>query len=551
MPGRWDVGPPSAWGPQASAATWKGPHVGKEVGVPPPTAADCTYTPASSLPAPKYSHAYTLRDTSMRINGLCFSSDGSLLFLSSWDCSLHIHDVRRCVSVRSLHAHRHGVESVYVLPTSNHLCLCPTKLQGPPQPSKPEKPHQQQPVGGPLGGGAPQPPAAPLAGGGGGAPSEVGPPSLAGKQRATEGVGGPSLPSWGAPPTLKKEGGSSYNLRLWDLRENRYVRVIPVTGRVIPGTGVCVHPKKTTFFCCTDDGFVKYFCSEKETYMWRKQTKTKRPLAAIDREGLVAALYEGDGLLTISDLNELNDPFCSFSISPYLQQQQQQQEIPTSLMFCPDGALLLLGTDRGRLLAFDSFTGAPAAVWAPPGGPSVSSSPRESEGGPFLSAGGDPASSSSSSSSSVCSEGFIPAVDPHTETLLCGSTDGWVYGYSLRQAQQGASGPGSLAVRPLKGGPQEGASPCPEAAELIAAAAATELFAASWSSLNSSRSLRRAKPPRIAHRQRASLHATQGPSFLSRWGPRGAPPLGFRPARSFKGTHGGPNERRAERLTDR
>ncbi|KAL8270269.1 hypothetical protein Esti_005828 [Eimeria stiedai] len=470
MRGRWDVGPTMAAASRSGGASG-GPSVGRSslgrpggppssVSVPegPPAGAagsSCaSVAPSASAGArkgrthppfpPRYSHAYTVRDTSMRINGLCFSSDGSLLFLSSWDCTLHIHDVRRSLPIRSLHAHRHGIESTYLLPTSNHLCLCPTKLQGPPPQSKQDKQQQQQP---PVQGGGPP-----------GAPP---PPPAEGVLGA---LGAPSSSAAGAPPTFGKEGGNTYSLRLWDLRENRYVRVTQVTGRVIPGTGVCVHPKYATYFCCTDDGFVKYFSSDRENCMWKRQTKTRRPLAAIEREGLVGALYEGGGRITLWDLVDMEEPFAAFSVAPYLllpqhqqhqqqqqqqeqqqqeqQQQEQQQEIPISLNFSPEGSLLIVGTDRGRLLAFNSFTGSPAAVWTPPGGPSFFTSPLDLEGGPFLSDGGATtggflSSSSSSSSSSVCNEGFIPAIDNYTGTLFCGSTDGWVYGYDLSQADRG------------------------------------------------------------------------------------------------------------------
>ncbi|KAL8430285.1 hypothetical protein ACSSS7_006014 [Eimeria intestinalis] len=482
MRGRWDVGPTMAaasrpGGP--SGAPPGGPSsLGRPGGPLPSPSSVPVGGPSSSFPGascssagvrkggphpppPRYTHAYTLRDTSMRVNGLCFSSDGSLLFLSSWDCTLHIHDVRRSIPIRSLHAHRHGIESAYLLSTSNHLCLCPTKLQGGPLPaSKQDKPHQQPTVQGGRegpGGGAPLPPPAEGLLGVPGAP-----PSAA--------AGVP------APPTFGREGGNSYSLRLWDLRENRYVRVTQVTGRVIPGTGVCVHPSYATFFCCTDDGFVKYFNSDRESCMWKRQTKTRRPLAAIDKDGLVGAIYEGGGRVSLWDLVDLEEPFAAFSIAPYLllyqqhhqqhhqqQQQQQQQEIPISLNFSPDGSLLIVGTDRGRLVAFNSFTGAPAAVWAPPGGPSFFSSPLDTEGGPFLSDGAatgrgfslsSRSSSRSSSSSSVCNEGFIPAIDSFTGTLFCGSTDGWVYGYDLSQAEQGS--PSSAAHQ--RGGPHEGPS---------------------------------------------------------------------------------------------
>lgn len=391
----------------------------------------CTDTPAVT-----YTHAYTLRDTNMRINGLCFSSDGSLLFLSSWDCSLHIHDVKRCVSIRSLHAHRHGIESIYLLTNNNHLCLCPTKLQGPPQQTKQDKQQPHVGAAGPPGG-----------------PSQGAPADAEGRLPAADGVG--------APPSIGRAGGNSYNLRLWDLRENRYVRVIPVSGRVIPGTGVSVHPKKGTFFCCTDDGYIKYYCSEKETYLWKRQTKTRRPLAAIEGGGMVGALYEGDGKITLWDINYLVEPFLSFNVPPFLlqkhreqrqkpQQQQQIQEpdVPTSLMFTPDGSLLLLGTESGRILALDAFTGSPAAVWAPHGGlalgdPCLSGCALDTAGASLsdtLVCGLQPGEDwlgSSSGGSTICAEGFVPAVDVHTDTLLCGSKDGWVYGYDLKQAQGG------------------------------------------------------------------------------------------------------------------
>ncbi|KAL8444892.1 hypothetical protein Emed_005986 [Eimeria media] len=456
-------------GPPSSAAVPGGPLLSNL-----PGSSCASAAPSSSaekrknppLPPPRYSHAYTLRDTSMRVNGLCFSSDGSLLFLSSWDCTLHIHDVRRSVPIRSLHAHRHGIESAYLLPTSSHLCLCPTKLQGPPPSQSKQDKLQQQPAS-QGGGGAPP----------GGPPPPLPPPAEGVLGGGASGAPPSSAAPTPAPPTFGREGGNSYSLRLWDLRENRYVRVTQVTGRVIPGTGVCVHPKYATYFCCTDDGIVRYFSSDRESCMWKRQTKTRRPLAAIEREGLVGALYEGGGRISLWDLVDLEEPFAAFSIAPYLllhqqqqqqqlllqqqqQQQEQQQEIPISLTFSPEGSLLIVGTDRGRLLGFNSFTGAPAAVWAPPGGPSFFSSPLDTEGGPFLSDGGATArgflssSSSSNNNNSVCNEGFIPAIDSYTGTLFCGSTDGWVYGYDLSQAEQGAPSE-------QRGALMEGGCPCP------------------------------------------------------------------------------------------
>ncbi|OEH78308.1 WD-40 repeat-containing protein [Cyclospora cayetanensis] len=359
----------------------------------------------------------------MRTNGLCFSSDGSLLFVASWDCSLHIHDLRRGVSIRSLHAHRHGIESVYILPSSNHLCLCPSKLQGPPHPAKQSK----QPSGG--------------------GPPTAGRPADAGGrlQHAEVGGGGPQGPPL---PFINRGGGHTYNLRLWDLRENRYVKVLPVSARVIPGTGVSVHPKKSTFFCCTDDGWIKYFCTEKEMYLWKRQANTRRPLATIEGEGNVGALYEGEGLVSLWDLNRLTEPFLRFKISQYLMQQKpkQQQETPTSLSFSPDGAWLLIGTDKGRLLALSAFTGELAAVWVPPKGSSTENSSfwgRElDKAGAFLIEAfmGDLSQRDElSPGSSVSTEGFIHAVDIHSDVLLYGNRDGWVYGYDLTQALKGAA----------------------------------------------------------------------------------------------------------------
>lgn len=453
---RWDVGPSPSASDFPGGAHREAPS------------SDISLASAASPPV-SYSHAYTLRDTNMRINGLCFSSDGSLLFLSSWDCSLHIHDVRRCVCIRSLHAHRHGIESLYLLPNNNHLCLCPTKLQGPFQQNKGEKQQPAAAVGGGAGGG-------PTAGG---LPQGALPYEGGGKQQPAGDSG--ALLSWAPPPSIGKEGGNSYNLRLWDLRENRYVRVIPVSGRVIPGTGVCVHPRKSTFFCCTDDGFIKYYCSEKETYMWKRPTRTRRPLAAVESEGLVAALYEGEGRVSLWDINYLSEPFLTLNISPFLlnsqqqqqhHQHQQQTEVPTSLNFSPDGSLMILGTDRDRFLAVDSFTGQLAGVWTPPGGPSRFGSRAHLSGSSHLGVTTGAVGSSPRGSSSVCYEGFVPAIDLHTDTLLCGATDGWVYGYDLRQAQREGAPPGpSCHGEPFQGPPPQEARLCPKCAGRQGAAA--------------------------------------------------------------------------------
>lgn len=399
----------------------------------------------------RFSHMFTFRDTVMRVNGLCFSPDGSLLLQSSWDCSLQILDVHRCCCVRSLHSNKHGIESVQLVAHSSHLCVCPTKQQNASVQKPPPSGQVFSEATPAVTGVARGPPA-------NGALSKT---SEAGVIAAPSHTG-VATPSGGcAAPSF--ENGCSYTLRLWDLRENRYIRVFPVTGRVIAGTGVCPHPTKAAFVCCTDDGAVSYFVAERETSLWRKQVNSHRPLVAIDPEGTTLAVYEGSGSLRMYDINNPEEAFLTFNVAKYLQGHcdrsslavSEALETPTSLIFSPEGGQLILGTDRERLFSFSSFTGELATVWQPPDHTRKGNEfrrewtdwQRELESAlntqgavnPVIDLGvpeehSFPSYVGSWRKKCAGHEGFIPSVECFSETLFYGCSDGNVYGYDMVEA---------------------------------------------------------------------------------------------------------------------
>ncbi|PFH33445.1 WD domain, G-beta repeat-containing protein [Besnoitia besnoiti] len=378
----------------------------------------------------------TFRDKCSPINGVAFSPDMQCMYTSSDDCSLHIYSLQKGVCTRVLHANKYGVHNIRILPhslvhhVSSSSASSPSSSAGGAGPHGLQQPHLQPPPGGAAGvtclclcgtrassaPAASSPPNTHAVGANRtGAPAASGVKAQAGKGKAAEGA---AEPGPGRPPATS--GYTAFAVRLWDLAENRYVRTFPLNGKVCRGNGLCLHPQRNTFACCSEDAMVRLFALDKEQPLWSRAVATSTPLAAFDSEGLVLAVYEGQGDVTFFDGKHPQHPFLRFSIGKLLRRragcgsspasdisktvcrrcslplrvkasaedapegsadshsmakychcgeqtprsapgspecESDFEEWPTSLLFSPDDSELVVGTSDERLLFFDSTTG--------------------------------------------------------------------------------------------------------------------------------------------------------------------------------------------------
>ncbi|KFH01598.1 WD domain, G-beta repeat-containing protein [Toxoplasma gondii VAND] len=369
----------------------------------------------------------TFRDKCSPINGVAFSPDMQCMYTSSDDCSLHIYSLQKGVCTRVLHANKYGVHSIRILPHS--LVGVSSTSASSPSSAGASGTHGIQPPLQPPPGGAPGVTCLCLCGTRASAPASTSnaagnrPAGSAAKSQSQVGKGkmaeesGPDAAGSRAPVA---SGSTAFAVRLWDLAENRYLRTFPLNGKVCRGNGLCLHPQRNIFACCSEDATVRLFALDKEQPMWSRAVRTSTPLAAFDNSGLVLAVYEGEGLVTFFDSKHPYLPFLRFSIAPALrgacpgqpgswrkgvsaacrrcslplrsgqtkaegggtqgadsqkmvgychcsdrgersrpalEGEVDVEEQPTSMLFSPDDSEIVVGTSDERLLFFDATTG--------------------------------------------------------------------------------------------------------------------------------------------------------------------------------------------------
>ncbi|CBZ53130.1 putative WD-40 repeat-containing protein [Neospora caninum Liverpool] len=368
----------------------------------------------------------TFRDKCSPINGVAFSPDMQCMYTSSDDCSLHIYSLQKGVCTRVLHANKYGVHSIRILPHSLVNNTSSTSASSPSSGGPGThgiQPHLQPPPGGAAGvtclclcaTRASAVPAASANATGNSRASASGSVAKAPVGKGKPGEEGPEVARAVAP------GSTAFAVRLWDLAENRYLRTFPLNGRVCRGNGLCLHPQRNIFACCSEDATVRLFALDKEQPIWSRTVRTSTPLAAFDNEGLVLAVYEGEGIVTFFDSKHPHLPFLRFSIAtslrrgvgrgscgasgteastvcprcslpvkvgqakveggsepgtdsqktpgccrcnehvergrPLSQERESAFEQATSLLFSPDDSEIVVGTSDERLLFFDTTTG--------------------------------------------------------------------------------------------------------------------------------------------------------------------------------------------------
>lgn len=272
----------------------------------------------------------TFRDKCSPLNGVAFSPDMQYMYTSADDCSLHIYSIHRGVCTRILHANKYGVHAIKILPHA--LVSQVSSSSGASSYSHVQHPPAAPPPGGAAGatclclcGTKASPSSLPAAAGshtsgahrGGG--GVVGGGAVGEGQAAKGGAGAKGNYAEGSSGQVAGTGGASdFAVRLWNLAENRYLRSYPLSGKVCRWTGLSLSPRRSAFVCCSEDAQVRLFALDKEQPLWVRCVSTSLPLAAFDSEGLVLAVYEGQGRFSFFDAKHPQDPFLQFSVAKFL-----------------------------------------------------------------------------------------------------------------------------------------------------------------------------------------------------------------------------------------
>ncbi|PHJ26134.1 wd g-beta repeat-containing protein [Cystoisospora suis] len=265
----------------------------------------------------------TFRDKCSPINGVAFSPDMQYMYTSADDCSLHIYSIHRGVCTRILHANKYGVHAIKILP---HSLVSQVASSSGISYSHVQHPAAAPPPGGAAGatclclcGTRASAPTLPSAASGHASSSHRGGGAAGEGQFPKGGTGAKAKYAEGGPSQMAGSAGASeFAVRLWNLAENRYLRSYPLNGKVCRWTGLSLNPRLHSFVCCSEDARVRLFALDKEQPLWVRCVSTSHPLAAFDSEGLVLAVYEGQGRLSFFDAKHPQDPFLQFSVSKFL-----------------------------------------------------------------------------------------------------------------------------------------------------------------------------------------------------------------------------------------
>lgn len=89
-----------------------------------------------------------------------------------------------------------------------------------------------------------------------------------------------------------------------------------------------------------------------ETPLAVQSTKNKTPISAFDPEGRTFAVATDDHIITLYDCKTYS-PFDTFNISNYIGKKSYIDHIT----FSPDGRLILVKTNLGKVFTINSFRG--------------------------------------------------------------------------------------------------------------------------------------------------------------------------------------------------
>ncbi|CUV07948.1 unnamed protein product [Cryptosporidium hominis] len=141
-------------------------------------------------------------------------------------------------------------------------------------------------------------------------------------------------------------------IRLWDIQENRYIRATKLSSGVVPYNGISVHPNKDLFIVSTNDSKVSIYNFKLETPLAVQSTKNKTPISAFDPEGRTFAVATDDHIITMYD-SKTYSPFDTFNLSSHIGKKNYIDHIT----FSPDGRLILVKTNLGKIFTISSFRG--------------------------------------------------------------------------------------------------------------------------------------------------------------------------------------------------
>ncbi|KAJ1612047.1 hypothetical protein OIY81_227 [Cryptosporidium canis] len=141
-------------------------------------------------------------------------------------------------------------------------------------------------------------------------------------------------------------------IRLWDIQENRYVRAARLSSGVIPTNGISIHPNKDLLIVSTNDSKVSIYSFKLEAPLAIQSTKNRTPVSAFDPEGRTFAVATEDQAVTLYDCKTYT-PFDTFNLSSYIGKRGYIDHIT----FSPDGRLILIKTNYGKIFTINSFRG--------------------------------------------------------------------------------------------------------------------------------------------------------------------------------------------------